>query len=96
MRLGGRGEYLGLCPGSEQQPGRLIMRILPPLQPITLPLGCGARRCVVVSGIFVRSQRAEKRKSVQVLILESYCWFVFQKSKGWCKELLEGISGAGV
>lgn len=86
------------APRSERQPGRLV-NAHPSSPAARHPAsGLGGQEGTtgtVVRGIFIRALRAEKRKSVQVLILESYFFVVFQKSKGRCKELLEGISRAG-
>lgn len=70
------------------------MRILLPRQAITLPLGWGARS-MVVHGVLIRSLRAEKRKKYPGVNTGELLFFVFKKSKGCCKELLEGISRAG-
>lgn len=80
----GKGEcgWQGLCPCSEQQPGQLIRSILPPLQPITLPLGWGAKRGtagIVVHGVSIMSLRV--KKSIQVLILESYFLLLFCRNQ---------------
>jgi len=98
----GEGEGLGLCPGSERQPEQLpCTRPAPRMRPAPLcspsshlgdraPGGCchdggSWGLCKIAEG-------SEEKKHRGVSPGER---FVFQKSKGCHKELLEGSSRAG-